>query len=83
MTELDGRNPEVAQSTMAVANEYAKVANVYAIEANTSGHIWTPEGLMAFEAGDMIVSDIPPTHMWPVKREVFDRTYVYVPRGRK
>jgi hypothetical protein len=72
---VDGRSPYVVESIMAGAVEYEKTGHVYAIVAPRAGTIYTPEGVMSFEAGDMIVSDIPPTHAWPVKRAVFDRTY--------
>ena len=34
-----------------------------------------PEGTMQPQTGDYLVSDDPPTHLWPVRREVFERTY--------
>lgn len=55
--------------------EYRKVGTVLAMRAPTAGSVGTPEGVMSFEAGDYIVTDDPPTHAWPVKADVFDRTY--------
>ncbi|HEX5466698.1 MAG TPA: hypothetical protein VFW92_08515, partial [Candidatus Limnocylindrales bacterium] len=57
------------------AGRYRKVGYVLAEQATEPGIIATPEGDMRFEAGDYLVTDAPPTHMWPVKREVFERTY--------
>ena len=56
--------------------EYRKTATVFATPALTDGEIETPEGVMRFAAGDYIVTDNPPTHAWPVKRAVFEATYV-------
>jgi len=58
--------------------EYKKIANVLAQAALEAGIVFTPEGEMAFNKGDYIVTDNPPTHAWPVKKEVFERTYVVV-----
>ena len=57
------------------ARRYRKTALVWAERATTRGSIETPEGVMSYEAGDYLVADSPPTHMWPVKREVFERTH--------
>lgn len=58
--------------------EYRKTATVFAAQASASGVITTPEGQMSFDAGDYIVTDNPTTHAWPVKRDVFESTYVEV-----
>jgi hypothetical protein len=58
--------------------EYAKTATVLAAVAMQDGVVNTPEGKMSFKAGDFIVTDNPPTHCWPVKREVFQATYEVV-----
>lgn len=58
---------------------YRKAAAVLAERATEAGVISTPEGDMHFAAGDYLVTDSPPTHAWPVKREVFERTYVDFP----
>jgi hypothetical protein len=58
--------------------EYRKTATVLATVAPQAGVVATPEGEMSFDAGDYLVTDNPPTHAWPVKRDVFERTYVQV-----
>ena len=54
---------------------FRKTALVYALELHEDVTIDTPEGTMEAHAGDFLVSDDPPTHMWPVQRAVFERTY--------
>ena len=58
--------------------EYVKTATVLAMPLTYPSIIQTPEGEMTANAGDYLVTDNPPTHAWPVKREVFERTYVAV-----
>lgn len=58
------------------AYEYKKIATVFAQVAPERGVVYTPEGVMDFDKGDYIVTDNPVTHAWPVKKEVFERTYV-------
>jgi len=57
------------------ARRYLKIAPLLAEQATAPGRIKTPEGVMSYEAGDYLVTDVPPTHMWPVKRDIFNRTY--------
>jgi hypothetical protein len=57
---------------------YLKRAPVLAEQAERAGSISTPEGIMRFEAGDYLVTDSPPTHVWPVKRAIFEATYAGV-----
>jgi len=54
---------------------YVKTGSVIAYEAPRAGTVVTLEGEMAFHGGDMIVTDNPPTHAWPVRRDVFESTY--------
>jgi len=54
---------------------YRKVGYVWAERQVTAGQVETPEGTMTYEAGDYIVADSPPTHVWPVKAAIFERTY--------
>lgn len=60
-------------------DEYKKIATVLAIDVMEDGIVYTPEGEMRFEAGDYIVTDNLPTHAWPVRRDVFEKTYARVP----
>lgn len=55
------------------AHRYRKIAPVWAERASTAGRIDTPEGVMEYAAGDYLVADSPPTHVWPVKRAIFER----------
>jgi hypothetical protein len=64
---------------MMTARRYRKTAYVWAEPATMAGSIDTPEGRMEYEAGDYIVADSPPTHVWPVKREIFERTHEPLP----
>jgi hypothetical protein len=34
---------------------------------------------MTFKAGDYLLTDDPPTHVWPVDKAVFERTHEPVP----
>lgn len=72
---IDGITPSVVETMMAVADRFEKTGTVRAITAGQAGSIVTPEGTMRFGPGDMIVSDEPPTHAWPVRRDIFERTY--------
>ena len=56
-------------------HRYRKVSAVLAARAESSGVIRTPEGAMRYAAGDYLVTDTPPTHVWPVRRDVFETTY--------
>jgi hypothetical protein len=56
--------------------EYRKTATVLAIPIDYPAIVRTPEGDMAMEPGDYLVTDNPPTHAWPVRRAVFEATYV-------
>jgi hypothetical protein len=55
---------------------YVKQGYVLAEQATEPGRIQTLEGVMSYEAGEYLVTDAPPTHMWPVKKEIFERTYI-------
>lgn len=72
---LKGRNIHQHPFSHVAPRRYRKVANVLATEAPADGEVDTPEGVMRFAAGDFILTDDPPTHAWPVAREVFLRTY--------
>lgn len=56
--------------------EYRKTATVLAVQIDYAATVRTPEGDMAMQPGDYLVTDNPATHAWPVKREVFEATYV-------
>jgi hypothetical protein len=56
--------------------EYRKTALVKAGAALAGGIIRTPEGDHAFEAGDYICGPGAAGEFWPVKREIFEATYV-------
>ena len=49
---------------------FRKTALVYALELHEDVTIDTPEGTMEAHAGDFLVSDDPPTRLWPVQRAV-------------
>lgn len=57
---------------------YRKTATVLACKTMEDGEIVTPEGVMRYRAGDWIVSDNPPTHVWPVKKDIFEATHEVV-----
>jgi hypothetical protein len=75
MSTVDGQSVVVASLLMREAPRYRKTALVHAVRLLEEMHIHTPEGVMVGQPGDYIVSDDPPTHLWPVRREVFERTY--------
>lgn len=54
---------------------YRKTASVRAFVAVEGGVAETPEGVMTFEAGDYLVTDDPPTHVWPVRKAYFESTH--------
>lgn len=56
-------------------SEYRKTATVLARPIDYPAIVRTPEGDMEMEAGDYLVTDNPPTHAWPVRRDVFEATY--------
>jgi hypothetical protein len=58
--------------------EYVKVDRVLAVEADRTGVINTLNGPVWYSKGDYILTDNPPTHTWPVKRDIFKRTYQLV-----
>ncbi len=61
---------------------YRKVAIVHAALALSDGTIETLEGTMEYKAREhYIVSDDPPTHIWPVRRDIFESTYHIVEGG--
>lgn len=70
---VEGRN--VTEHPDHHAAEFRKVGTVLAAPTVMAGVVETPEGRMAFDEGDYLVTDNPPTHLWPVKRAVFERTY--------
>ena len=61
---------------------YRKVGVVHAALASVDGTIETLEGTLEYKAGEhYIVSDDPPTHIWPVRRDIFEATYNVVEGG--
>lgn len=73
---IEGRN--ITEHPDHHAAEYRKVSTVLAAPAHMAGEVETPEGRMAFKEGDYLVTDNPPTHLWPVRRDVFERTHAGV-----
>lgn len=73
--DVQGQHP---MRRYGLPKEYAKTATVLAVQAHEDGLVMTPEGAMMFEQGDYILTDNPPTHAWPVRREVFESTYAPV-----
>ncbi len=67
----------VAANLRGVPSPYIKTASVLALRIAEPFEVDTPEGRMSADAGDYLVTDDPPTHAWPVKREVFERTHRY------
>lgn len=67
----------IAANVGKVPSPYVKMATVTALRLPFAFEVDTPEGRMSAEAGDYLVTDDPPTHAWPVKREVFERTHRY------
>ena len=80
MLEIQGQNiKEHPFKDNPFLDECKKIATVLAVSVLEGGVVYTPEGKMRFKAGDYIVTDNPPTHAWPVAREVFEKTYVRIP----
>lgn len=75
---VDGRSPSLAAAIMGngVARQYRKTALVWAMPLSEEATIDTPEGQMVCRIGDYLASDDPPTHLWPVRRDIFEATYV-------
>jgi hypothetical protein len=66
-------------STIGGADLYRKVAVVHAVLAKEDGMIETLEGTMEYQKDQhYIVSDDPPTHIWPVRRDIFEATYARI-----
>lgn len=68
---IDGTIP----STEKNLDTFIKVTPVAAYIVDYDGVVRTPEGDMEFSVGDYICTDVPSTHSWPVKKDVFERTY--------
>jgi hypothetical protein len=54
---------------------FRKTTPILARQINDEVTVVTPEGSMDAQPGDWIASDDPPTHLWPIRAEVFERTY--------
>lgn len=67
----------VAANRHVVPSGYRKTATVLAARMREPFEVDTPEGRMSADADDYLVTDDPPTHAWPVKRAVFERTHEY------
>lgn len=63
------------KTLLTLAPTYKKIGIVHAAQALSDGQIETLEGTMHYKTGDYIVSDDPPTHVWPVRRDIFEKTY--------
>lgn len=66
--------------------EYRNTATVRAGQATRAGVIPTLEGTHTFEEGDYIAGPGTAGEFWPVKRAIFEATYVPAgepPRGNK
>lgn len=70
------RHPLLGMVDVKLWPVYVKVGSVIAVPAPQAGTVVTLEGEMAFHAGDYIVADNPPTHAWPVRKDVFESTYI-------
>ncbi len=75
MTEHIALSNEVASLILEAGAEYRKTAPVRAVPVGYDFAVETPEGVMYAHAGDYLVTDVPSTHFWPVKRETFEKTY--------
>lgn len=64
-----------ASDVRVVPARYRKTATVLAARIESPFVVDTPEGRMTGEPGDFLVTDDPPTHAWPVRSEVFERTH--------
>lgn len=65
-----------AEITREEPREYRKVATVKAGKAIQGGTIPTLEGDHTFEAGDYICGPGAAGEFWPVRRDIFEATYV-------
>lgn len=63
------------------APRYRKIAAVHALQSIEPGIIETLEGNMEFHSGDYLVTDDPPTHIWPVRQDIFEATYEELERS--
>lgn len=70
---IDSMGVEVTRTE---PREYRKVATVRAGQALRGGVIPTLEGDHTFEAGDYICGPGAAGEFWPVKRAIFEATYV-------
>ena len=61
---------------MSAERRYRKIEPIFAQLATADGAIATPEGVMEYRAGDYIATDARRTHSWPIRRDVFEQTYV-------
>lgn len=63
---------------MAGVREYRKTATVMAYQAIEAGAISTLEGTMTYEEGDYICGPGADGEYWPVRQDIFIRTYELV-----
>lgn len=81
---LNGKHPLADHGQVTVRGYVAEIPlvtdHVLAAMATDFGSVLEPlppygDTLVAFNPGDYIVSDDPPTHAWVVKAAVFESTY--------
>jgi len=58
--------------------EYRKIATVLAIQMDVPFRVETLEGTMQGNPGDYLVMNKETEECWPVKKEIFEKTYVKV-----
>ena len=69
-------SPDEIAALRSESHEYRKVATVMAAPAFEAGVLPTLEGRHSYEAGDYIAGPGQAGEYWPVKRAIFDATYV-------
>lgn len=72
---INGRSPDDVQRHMLGTYTFRKTTPVRARQMPHDFVVFTLEGEMRGHAGDYLVSDFEMTHAWPVRQDVFERTY--------
>ncbi len=73
------KNPCNCADDMSGAKLYHKFAVVRAKQMNRDFAVKTPHGLVQAQAGDYLCENTEGTDRWPVKKEIFERTYEVFP----
>jgi len=84
VAEPEGAPADPVVAAYVWGERFVKQTPIVATQAKAPGQIETPEGIMAYEAGDWIACNVPDLdgqdlHFWPIRESIFGATYSPVP----